>query len=62
MTDLSIVLAKGLLGGATVVLVISLLGGGMLPSSEIFGMLLAGVLGAGVPYFWHSLKHSGDSD
>lgn len=58
--DLAIVLGKGLLGGAVVVLVISLLGGGMLPSSEILGVLFAGVLGAGIPYLWRSSKRSSD--
>ena len=61
MTDLSIVLAKGLLGGAIIALVISLLGGDMLPNSEILGMLLAGMLGAGLP-FWRSSTRSEDSD
>jgi hypothetical protein len=62
MTDLSIVLAKGLLGGAIIALVISLLGGDMLPNSEILGILLAGMLGAGLPYLWRSSARSEDSD
>ena len=62
MTDLSIVLAKGLLGGAIIALIISLLGGDMLPNSEILGILLAGMLGAGLPYLWHSSTRSEDSD
>ena len=62
MTDLSIVLAKGLLGGAIIALVISLLGGDMLPNSEILGMLLAGMLGAGLSYLWRSSTRSEDSD
>jgi len=62
MTDLSIVLAKGLLGGAIIALVISLLGGDMLPNSEILGILLAGMLGAGLSYLWRSSTRSEDSD
>lgn len=62
VTDLPTVLSKGFLGGAIVVLIISLLGGAMVELSEAVGILLAGVLGAGLPYLWQSSKRSGDRD
>lgn len=62
MTDLLTVLSKGFLGGAAVALAISLLGGSMVELSETVGILLAGILGAGLPYLWRSSNRSEDSD
>ncbi|WP_259220682.1 hypothetical protein [Salinibacter ruber] len=62
MPDLLTVLSKGFLGGAVVVLAISLLGGSMLELSETVGVLLAGTLGAGLPYLWQSSNRFEDSD